>query len=199
MSNTIQRKDCWSRFGPDRRTKYIICKPETNAMYNDIVGLLNNQQRRAEAPIIQSFRPRGEEGAMPSVNLDIRRSISQAVFGGKKEKADKMIEEAEEELKMKDQFLAEMSGFQTPPPAEEEGLGTPRLFTPRIDTRALEAELIELNTQLEGFDREEFERTSKEALEAFKGSPRESEKKAEIKEIRRAFDRRETILQQLGF
>tara|TARA_Y100000593_G_C4200670_1_gene281704 strand:+ start:21 stop:578 length:558 start_codon:yes stop_codon:yes gene_type:complete len=185
MSNIIKRRDCWSRFSPDPRTKYIICKPKTRAMYNDIVSLLNNQRSRAEAPITQSFRPRGEEGAMPSVNLDIRRSISQAVFGDKKEKADKMIEEAEEELKMKDAFLSEMSAFQTPPP--------------RIDTKALEAELIELNSQLEGFDKEEFERTSKEALEAFKGSPREAEKRAEIKEIRRAFDRRETILQQLGF
>lgn len=67
-----------------------------------------------------------------------------------------------------------------------------------LDRRALEAELIELNAQLEGFDLEEFEKNSKESLLAFKGTSREAEKRAEIKSVKRDYERRQRILQQLG-
>ena len=67
-----------------------------------------------------------------------------------------------------------------------------------LDRRALEAELIELNSQLEGFDLEEFEKNSKDSLLAFKGTSREAEKRAEIKSVKRDYERRQRILQQLG-
>lgn len=67
-----------------------------------------------------------------------------------------------------------------------------------IDKRQLEAELLDLNSQLEGFDPEEFKETSKKTLEAFKGTPREAEYRAQILEMRRIYDRRQSVMRQLG-
>ena len=67
-----------------------------------------------------------------------------------------------------------------------------------IDKKQLEAELLDLNSQLEGFDPEEFKETSKKTLEAFKGTPREAEYRAQILEMRRIYDRRQSVMRQLG-